>query len=510
MYISSELMKRREFIKLSSLASIPLIANSCTGKISDGKENYKIKVESLHTIGHKLTSGFDFSKYPSQELTTDYLIVGGGVSGFASLCKLKEKDAILIEASSKPGGTSSYATYKDIIFSLGAHYDVEYPNFFGNEVLELLQELNIIEFNDILDKWDFVEKEYMISPEKESITYFENEIVEDPLNITKKEKDFAALMQKFYTKMILPTRLIDEEFHYLNEITFKEFLAAENMMEDRLIESLNYQLIDDYGEGIDVVNALAGIHYFACRPYFSENPKIFSPPEGNYYFVRKMLVHCHDKQVMTNSFLYKVEESEEGFLSYVWDEEQKLIKKISSKKIIYSGKKHALKFIYPKLQFDHEVSYAPWLVMNFIFPDSGFSLGTKHWQNDVIGENGFMGFVDSRAQFDVKAENRTLTAYYCFKKEERKYLLDVFKSPEELVKNTIELIEKYKGIKLKRVKEVHIKLMGHAMAIPEKNYLFKDINNSSSNPDFIFTGVDNHRLPLMLDAMDAGLNFKLD
>lgn len=503
-------MKRRKFIKLSGLASMAMLTNSCNRSEESLANSFEIDVESLHTIGHKLFSGFDFSKYPIEEKNTDFLIVGGGISGFSSLCKLKEKDAVLIEASSKPGGTSSYAVYRNVFFSLGAHYDVEYPNFYGSEVLSLLEKLQIISFNELLNKWEFKEKEYLIPNKNESITYYKNKIVEDPLNISEKEKEFSDLMQTFFGEMYLPTRLIDPKYHDLNSITFLEFLEQNQLTEKNLLEALDYQMIDDYGAGVEVVSALAGIHYFACRPYFTENPQIFSPPEGNYYFIRKMMNYCFDKEVILDSFLYKVNELESGFEAFVWNDMAKVSYKFKCNKIIYSGKKHALKYVYPNFKFDFHVNYAPWLVMNFILTDVGMNFQDKFWQNDIIGEENFMGYVDSRAQFDVASNQRVLTAYYCFKEEEREFLLNVYENPKAIVQNAIEIIEKYQNIKLKLIEKVQIKLMGHAMPIPKKDYLLKDMNDQKSNPNFILTGVDNHRLPLLFDAMDAGLNFKLD
>lgn len=503
-------MNRRTFIKLGGLASVPLLLESCQGKKTSNEASYEIKVDSLHTIGHKLTTGFDFSKYPLEKKATDYLIVGGGVAGFSALTKLRNKDCILVEASEKPGGTSSYATYKDIIFSQGAHYDVEYPNFFGEDVLKHLERLNIIRFDTIVNRWEFVESEYLIPQEKESVTYFENEIVEDPLNISEKEAEFADLMQSFYGKFPLPSRLIPAELHSLNQISFARFLKENDLNDELLNRSLDYQFIDDYGEGMNEISALAGIHYFACRPYFQENPKIFSPPEGNYYFVRKMLQYTHEQEVLLNSFVYRIEKKKSGFETYVWNEKEQKTQVISSKKVVYTGKKHALKFIYPELQFRLDVDYAPWIVINFVLPNFTFLPQTNYWQNDVIGEPSFLGFVDSRAQFDVTSDFRTVTAYYCVRKEERHKLLEIFKEPQALVDNAKSLIEKYANVRLENIFEVQMKLMGHAMPVPKPGYLLKDMNDSKSESDFIFAGVDNHRLPLLFDAMDSGLHFKMD
>ena len=48
-------------------------------------------------------------------------------------------------------------------------------------------------------------------------------------------------------------------------------------------------MVDDYGSTADQVSALAGVHYYACRPYYTESVELFSPPQGNAYFVQKLL-----------------------------------------------------------------------------------------------------------------------------------------------------------------------------------------------------------------------------
>jgi hypothetical protein len=47
--------------------------------------------------------------------------------------------------------------------------------------------------------------------------------------------------------------------------------------------------------------------------------------------------------------------------------------------------------------------------------------------------------------------------------------------------------------------------MGHAMPIPQPGYLFKDANTNRSNPNLVYAGVDNGRLPLLFEAMDSGI-----
>jgi hypothetical protein len=46
------------------------------------------------------------------------------------------------------------------------------------------------------------------------------------------------------------------------------------------IEGLDYHMKDDFGAEAEKISALAGVHYFACRPYYTKPVELFSPPRG--------------------------------------------------------------------------------------------------------------------------------------------------------------------------------------------------------------------------------------
>ncbi len=97
------------------------------------------------------------------------------------------------------------------------------------------------------------------------------------------------------------------------------------------------------------------------------------------------------------------------------------------------------------------------------------------------------------------------TAYYCFKPEERRLLLDIEKNPKHFVQSTIKLIEDTTRTKINSfIEHVSINLMAHAMPIPKTNYLTFD-SVPSFGKNIIFAGVDTGRLPLFFEACDSGL-----
>jgi protoporphyrinogen oxidase len=504
-------MNRRNFIKISGLASLSVLSE-CYHKRAFYK-NYNINIKSdIHT-GHLI---FESQKFRhAKALQTDFMIVGGGIAGITAAYQLRNEKFILCELSHVLGGSSSAQSFQNTSFAQGAHYDLSYPNYFGEDVLHFLASLKIIDYHPIKSVWEFTDKQYYIDPEKDEICWNGHDFEDDVLPDSPEAHQFLDFADTFVGKLKLPTRLIDQKYHFLNKISFLDFLKQNVILNESLIRSINYQIMDDYGSTCDKVSALAGMYYYASRPYRTAEYATFSPPNGNYYFIQKMLNHLSQENIWTNHLVKKIEKQKKGFVVEVVDIQNQEVKIIKPQKIIYAGQKHALKYIFPQdapLFADNE--YAPWLVMNFVLKDSD-SLNKGYWQNEFVhssykdADKQFMGFIDSKAQFSPNSTQRILTAYYCFEPAERKKLADIEDFAQDITNHTVENISLFFGIPKSEldimIEKVFIKVMGHAMPIPKINYLFQDKNQQRSAKNLAYAGVDNSRLPLLLEAIDSGL-----
>ena len=493
-------MNRRNFIKLSSsLSLLPLLISSCENETTPLE--FDISYSSDMEAGHLI---FESKKWTSKFVKElDYLIVGGGIAGLTSANKLKDKDFLLFELGENIGGSSSSKSYKNTIFSQGAHYDWSYPSNYGKEVLSLFKELNIIEFDKKNDLWNFVDKEFIIRG-RESQSFIKDRFHDEYLEEFEEFKKFFSIIQLYSGEMHLPTRLINEDLQKLNDITFQYFLEQNGLKAKKdFLTALNYQLKDDYGAGIDTISALAGIHYYMCRPYYSKKMELFSPPEGNSYFIKK-LEEGVTKKIKTNHVVKKILPIKDKFLVDVIDINTKIVNQYLTKNVIYAGQKHALKFILPtQYELFKSNTYSPWVIVNIVLKKPIASEGI--WQNEFpLNSENFMGFVDSKSQ---KINNKhVFTCYYCFPPEEREALLQIKKEMQTFTKNTITHLNKYFSTDLSgSIDKVFIKVMGHAMPIPTTGYLFNDKNKNRLYPNLTFAGVDNGRLPLLFEAVDSGL-----
>ncbi len=461
---------------------------------------------------------FESSKYPSgKKLSTDYLIVGGGIAGMCAAYQLREKDFILFELSNALGGTSSGGNYNNISLCHGAHYDLAYPANFGKAALTMLQELNIIYHDSFLNSWNFKDKKYLIPKKRESRTIAHGVLRKEVFPDAVEKGLFIELIKSFNGKMPMPSQLIAEEYRYLNNISFFNWLQQHKSFSPGFIEGLDYHMKDDYGAGSDQISALAGIHYFTCRSYFTKPVELFSPPEGNFYFINKINNRLPKDRVLTSHLVKQISEKNGGFEVEIINAVKKENIQVSCNKIIYAGQKHALKYIYPK-DYDlfQKTEYAPWVVMNIVLRssskltdlvDRSKAVSGIYWQNEIIShDKSLLGFVDSAAQFSENQDQRVLTVYYCFKPEERKMMSMIEERKNTFVEQTLTHLEAYFGKSLKRdVEKVFIKQMGHAMPIPKPGYLFRDANESRSNQNLVYAGVDNGKLPLLFEAVDSGI-----
>ncbi|OEK06627.1 FAD-dependent oxidoreductase [Roseivirga misakiensis] len=495
-------MKRRKFIKLSSLATLPIILQSCDW--GDDKNGFPISVDTdIHT-GHLIFKSQDFQK--TNTINVETVIVGGGIAGLGAAFTLKDQDFMLFELSERLGGTSSFSEVGNTTFAQGAHYDLAYPSNYGQDVLSLLEELKIIEFQSWKDSWSFRDKQYIISNARKNICFEAGKFRGDVLKDGEEKEKFQQILRPFYGQMVMPTTNIEAKHQSLNDMSFFDFLSTQMSLSPDFKRGLDYHMLDDWGGTTEQVSALAGVHYFTCRPYETQVVDLFSPPSGNGYFIKKMAGKLPKERLQTNQLVKSIRKVADGFQTEVIDVEKSLVKTITSKNVVYAGQKHALKYIMPdQYEFFQDNDYAPWLVLNFVLTDALEKKG--YWQNEMLMEDEtFMGFVDSDMQETDDTSNRVLTAYYCLPPSVRNDLKNVEANREVIVAKTLGYLNQYFDQDLEGlIEHVNIKVMGHAMPIPKPGYLFSDKNKNRLHKNMTFAGVDNARLPLLFEALDSGI-----
>ena len=469
----------------------------------DSEASYPIVVQSDAKTGHLIYESNKFTQVNKKSV--EILIVGGGIAGLSAANALKERDFLLCELSDHLGGTSSAFQDDKFYYAQGAHYDLAYPSNYGLEVIQLFEDLGIVKYQSWNDRWGFVDEQHLITHRRKNQCYDHGVIRKDVLPEGPIKEKFLELIAMYNRVMPLPSRLIPSKYHYLNQITFADFLGSNLKPDKSFLNGLSYHMKDDYGSDVYSVSALAGIHYFACRPYYDEIVELFSPPEGNHYFISKMSHSLNREQLLTGHLVRRINKTNSGFEVEIVDIDGQKVKLVNTRKIIYAGQKHALKYIYQEdAKLFEDNNYAPWMVVNVAIKNELNQIG--YWQNEMLTDDEtFLGFVDSDAQVR-DAEYRVFTAYYCLPPTSRNDLMNVEANKKNIAEKTINYINAYFKEDISEfVQQVSIKVMGHAMPIPGKGYLFNDKNELRKNKNIAYAGVDNSRLPLLYEAVDSGL-----
>lgn len=492
---------RRRFISCSTAATLATMG-AC--RSTPLRTDFPVHMDASLLRGHTLFEGPPLTQASKVE-RKQILIVGSGIAGMAAACELSDFETIVCEVGDRLGGSSSsYQDESGAIFAQGAHYELPFPENYGKEGLAFLEKRNIIHWNSHAHMWEFTDTQYLIDYDLESRTWDGNGWRHDPIPYQETGQRFVQAIAEFEGKLPMPTTLIAKEYHRLNTITFAQWLDDKGLTDVTFRVGIDYQMRDDYGAGADTVSALAGLHYYQCRPYYTRDMKHFSPPEGNGYFVDKMHSQLPEGTCQPNHLVTQIRPQNQQFLVDVADLTNHKMRQFRVDGIVYAGQKHALKYTYAQdAPLFANNRYAPWLTVALAV--KGFR-GPHYWQNEVVGQDkAFLGFVNSGSQYGA-GETIVLTCYLCLAEADRVQLIHAGKQPQPWIERALAMVNGALDTRIdQHVQRAHIKLHGHAMPIPIPNYLFKDGNHQRSQPRLVYAGVDNGRLPLFFEALDSGI-----
>lgn len=378
------------------------------------------------TLGHRLWVK-DFPAV-SREERVRFLIIGGGISGLTTAMALDKKgiqDFLLLDMDEQPGGNSRSSSNVHTAFPLGAHY-LPIPNREDEALIRFLRFHGIIEKMD--EQGNPVCHERALCAAPQARLYIRGKWQEGLIPQYGVSAENQAQIQTFFQKMEefkshrgadgkylfdIPLRKCsdDPSFRELDQLSMAEWMHQQGFFAPELLEHVRYCCLDDYGVGLELVSAWAGIHYFAARKSHQEN--VLTWPEGNGYLANLLAGHLKGRGRMQH-LAYEVMPGPQEVAVKVFDEAKNESVLIRAEKVVLATPQYVNKHLLPKptaqLAAFH---YAPWLVATLVLkempPGSGMTLC---WDNVIHGAKG-LGYINALHQSYAQQHAKQVITYYC-------------------------------------------------------------------------------------------------
>ena len=483
---SSSKIDRRFFLRLCSMGIFMPLLSECVNK----KKQIKTRISGANSnIGHLIRQN-KFPK-PNTKINTNTLIVGGGISGLSAARYLKQNnnDFLLLELDDLCGGNSQGGKNKISKYPYGAHY-VPIPNNHLKELMTFFEECQIIEKYDENDL-PIYNPYYLCHAPQERLFYkgqwHDNIPIKNGLNKEeemelnqfhsecKKMKSSIGNDGKRAFDIPIENSSIDSKYTILDQISIYDYLKTNNYKSDFIYWYLNYCSKDDFGSDIYNTSAWAIFHYFCSRNGLAsnaQNEEVLTWPEGNQFLVKQLESEVKEN-ISTNSLLYEIKESTEGYTCLYYNTKNQTSIEISCKNIILATPQYMNKHL---LKNQNEINwnefiYNPWLVANVSIEDSSKlnSNVVLSWDN-VNYLSDSLGYINSGHQ-SINANNKetVITYYYNFSDSKNKVSRkDIFEKSESDWKEFIitDLKKMHPDIE-NNITEIDIHIWGHGMVCPQ-------------------------------------------
>jgi hypothetical protein len=491
-------LERRSLVKAALLAPWALAGCQAKPEITGGF------VGSSPERGHVLRQARGSATHRITR-TVHTLIAGGGVAGLSAARALRlqgMQDFALLELEDETGGNARAGSTAGMAHPLGAHY-LPVPSDAAPETQDFLEELGLRQ--RVAGRWQYDERHLCHSPQER--LYFNGAWQDGLLPIAGVGQDtlaqyalFAKLVSQWRAtggfQIPTPNTAVSQSNKAQLAMPFAAYLAAQGLNDVHLRWYLDYCCRDDYGAGIDVVSAWAGIHYFASRHGFAApgNARaetdaekhaagVLTWPEGNGYLTAALAKPLSDR-LFAGRVVLRIAEEKSGVVIDALNVQSQTVERWQAQRCIVALPvfiaarvvQNAPDFLRHTAQ---HTTTSSWLVanvhINAALQDTAGAAAA--WDNVIynppttgVVQTG-LGYVDAMHQSTRTAPGPSVLTYYRalgVGLQERRDLLS--KSWQQHRDETLaDLAVAHPDIELRAV-QVNITRYGHAMAVPTADF----------------------------------------
>ena len=476
--------------------------------------------------GHRLRDG-QFPP-PTETLTAEIAIVGGGIAGLSAARRLERRgapDFLLLELDRETGGNAACGRNAVSAYPWGAHY-VPLPNDESTEVLALFEELGITRGHDAKGA-PFYDEETLCADPMERL--FDAGRWQEGLlpllgisDADRRQYDafFARILQfrqargadgrpVFTIPLDLSSR--DPELLGLDQITMADWMRAQSFDSIPLRWHVDYCCRDDYGAGIAQVSAWAGIHYFASRRGRAANAEadaVVTWPEGNGWLAHQLATPLAGR-IRSGCVVFNIEPKDDGVCVDFLDLARERSVRLQARGVVCAAPRFVAERIVRGLPPATGLEYSPWMVANVTLDQLPAGPGAALAWDNVARASASLGYVVATHQNIRLVPRETVLTHY--------WPLDATTPPEarqqaiarthrewcDLIVADLETF--HPGI-APHIRQIDVWLWGHGMIRPVPGFIWGETRARMQEPhgNIVFAHSDMSGISIFEEAFTRG------
>jgi protoporphyrinogen oxidase len=459
-------------------------------------------------FGHQLRN-LDVSALVSTgEKTVDTLIIGSGAAGLTAAWNLHtagyKNFAVL--AGPEVHGNAAALNLNNHACPSGAHY-LPLPSVESHATRKILHSMGVLNgaVNSLKPSYD--ERVLVHSPAERVLFQGTWQYGLIPEKVGVQKNKFLALIAALSNAVGKDGRRAfavplsqssqDSEWRQFDAKTFADWLANEGFTDEHLLHYLDYCCRDEYGAGLSIISAWAGLHYFCSRSGHATNAEdgaVLTWPDGLSAVMRFLEKDIRDTSAWLTGTALSVRKVGASVHCYAVNDNGEVVL-LKASKVVMATPLYVSARLLPEIPLAYKdwqqfmPCYQPWLVANFLFkhqlPEKN---GAELSWDSVIHPSKNLGFVNAKHQeFTVAAATikpQLLTAYHAVADAEplamRRWLATC--SDDELLSIvTPDLIAAYGSHFWRFLNAAHITVRAHGMPSPRPGYLSNPLRSDLGN-----------------------------
>jgi FAD binding domain len=453
-------------------------------------------------LGHWLRDAADNGSLSTPPATAekqvDVLIIGSGPAGLTAAWNLKEAGVknFAVLTGPEEHGNAAGLKLANLACPTGAHY-LPLPSIESIAVRQILASMGVMQGAMNSERPSYDETVIVHSPSER--VFFEGQWQYGLLPIEKSPQrqkflDRIAAIAKtlgsdglrlFTVPIALSSR--DLSWRKLDTLTFSAWLRSEGFNDEHLLSYLDYCCRDEYGIGLALVSAWAGLHYFCSRSGHASNAEdgaVLTWSDGLSPVLRFLEKDIKNTPQWLKGSAMKVQRMN-AFVAVPVLHENGSVTLIKAKRVVMATP------LYVSARLDAELAiaykdlpallpaYQPWLVSNFLF---NFSLpetsgADLSWDN-VVHLSKNLGYINARHQeftvANAAATPQLFTAYHAMADaqpiEARRWLAQA-SDKAVLQLAATDMVQVYGSKFWSHLQSAHLTLRAHGMPGPRPGYL---------------------------------------